>query len=274
MLVLALALASLGALAGMGLPGAALARAIGGRIVCALELSGDCAPLGASDLVLAYGDELAGQVAETAPQIRYEPGMRALPVDFRDCREDACAEGRDGIRVARSLTGEPAAVFTHVVDCRPGLETPGARCSGAAAGNRYLQYWLYYPGSATGEGSTLLRGAIREVSERLGHPTYHADDWESVQFRIHPDGTAEVRASAHYGYGAGWEAAEDSAYTVSGGSHAGTVRPAEFDRLTNPRRLDVIPLEPIAESDPGTEFEITPPWYKRVWLDPEYEGTD
>ncbi len=272
--VLALVVGALGALAGIALPGTALARAIGGRIVCALELAGDCEPLGGGDLVLAYGDELAGLVAETAPQIRYEPGMSALPVDFRDCREDACAEGRNGIRVARSLTGEPAAVFTHLIDCRPGSETPGADCSGAAAGNRYVQYWLYYPGSATGEGSTFLRGAIREVSERVGHPTYHRDDWESVQFRIHADGTAEVRASSHYGYGSGWQPADEAAYTVAGGSHAGTVEPAEFDRITTPRRLGLIPLEPIAADSAGIEFAVTPPWLKRVWLEPEYGGTD
>jgi hypothetical protein len=272
-LVSALAMASIGAAAGIGLPGAGLARAIGGRIVCALELSGTCDPLGASDLVLAYGD-LAGLVSQTAPQIRYEPGMRALPVDFRDCREDACAEGRDGMRVASSLTGEPAAVFTHVVDCRPATETPGADCSGDAAGNVYVQYWLYYPGSATAEGSTVLRGAIRTISGELGHPTYHPDDWESVQFRIHPDGAADMRASAHFGYGAGWEPADDASYTVSGGSHAGTVEPADFDRITNPRRLGLIPLEPIADTDPDTHFAITPPWYKRAWLEPEYGGTD
>ena len=253
--VLALAIGALGALAGVALPGTALARAIGGRIVCALELSGGCGPLGASDLVLAYGEELAALVAQTAPQIRYEPGMRALPVDFRHCREDECAEGRDGIRVARS-------------------QTAGADCSGDAAGNSYLQYWLYYPGSATGEGSSFLRGAIRELSEQVGHPTYHPDDWESVQFRIHPDGSAEVRASAHYGYGAGWQPAEDSAYTVAGGSHAGTVEPAAFDRITTPRRLGLVALEPLAADDPRAEFAITPPWRKRVWLDPEYEGTD
>jgi hypothetical protein len=274
LLVLALAIGALGALAGVALPGTALARAIGGRIVCALELSGECQRLGPSDLVLAYGDELAALVIETAPQIRYEPGMRALPVDFRHCRTDDCAEGRDGIRVASSLTGEPAAVFTHAIDCRPGSQTPGADCSGEAAGNRYLQYWLYYPGSATGEGSTFLRGAIRELSADVGHPTYHPDDWESVQFRVHPDGSAEVRASAHYGYGAGWQRAEDSAYTVSGGSHAGTVEPAEFDRITNPRRLGLIPLEPIAAENADLEFAITPPWRKRVWLEPEYDGTD
>jgi len=272
--LVALVVVALGALAGIAIPGTALARAIGGRLLCALEFDGDCGAPGASDLVLAYGDELAALLARTTPRIRYEPGMRALPIDYRHCRADACAEGRDGARVARSATGEPAVAFTHVVDCRAGSQTPGAVCTGPAAGNRYLQYWLYYPGSATGEGSTILRGAIRQISEEVGHPSYHPDDWESVQFRVHPDGSADVRASAHQSYGAGWRPAEGSAYTVAGGSHAGTVEPAEFDRITTPRRLGLIPLEPIADEHPETEFAITPPWRKRVWLDPEYGGTD
>ncbi len=272
-LVLSLVVATLAAVAGVALPGTALARAIGGRIVCALSLSGNCEPLAAGELALAYGDELAGLVAEAAPQIRYEPGMRALPVDFRECREDACAEGRDGIRVARSLTGEPAVAFTHVVDCRPGTETPGTNCSGEAAGNVYVQYWLYYPGSATGEGS-VIPGVVREVTEAVGTPSYHPDDWESLQLRIHPVAGVEMRASSHHGYGPGWLPADGAAYRVSGGSHAGTVEPAGFERLTNPRRLGLIPAEPVAASEVDTEFAVTPPWEKIVWLDPEYEGTD
>ncbi len=273
LLVMSVVVGALGALAGVALPGAALARSIGGRIVCALELSGACEPLAASELVLAYGDELGALVSATAPQIRYEPGMRALPVDFRRCREDACAEGRDGVRVASSITGEPAVAFTHVVDCRPDTQTPNAVCTGVAAGNRYLQYWLYYPGSATGEGS-VVPGVVREVSDAVGMPSYHADDWESVQFRVHPDGRVDVRASAHHGYGPGWRPADEATYTVAGGSHAGTVEPAEFARLTTPRRLGLIPLEPVAAAEAGTEFAVSPPWRKRVWLDPEYEGTD
>jgi hypothetical protein len=265
--------ASFGAIAGWALPGAALAEALATKLACVADPGGACAA-SESELASAYGPEIAALVGEKAPQIRYEPGMSALPVDYRRCREDACAEGARRLRVARSLTGEPAAVFTHVVDCRPGSQTPRADCSGAAAGNVYLQYWLYYPGSATGEGSTVLRGAIREISEAVGKPTYHPDDWESVQIRTHPDGGAEMRASAHYGYGAGWEPADQSYYTVSGGSHAGTTEPADFDRITPPRRLGLIPLEPIAAAHPETEFAITPPWRKRVWLEPEYEGTD
>jgi hypothetical protein len=271
--MVALALALLGAVAGLALPGAALARALSARIVCAIGLSEDC-ELELTPLVAAYGPELAALVSEHAPQIRYEPGMRALPVDYRHCREDACAEGADRIRVARTLTGEPVAVFTHVVDCRPATTTSGADCSGAAAGNVYLQYWLYYPGSATAEGSTPLRGVIREVSAAVGTPTYHEDDWESVQFRLQPDGGVDSRASAHHGYGPGWEPLSRAGYTVSGGSHAGTVEPADFDRITPPRRLGLIPLEPIAAVHPDTQFAIAPPWFKRVWLEPEYEGTD
>lgn len=274
LLVLALVVGAIVALVGIALPGTALARAIGGRILCAIELGDSCESLRPTALTSAYGDQVGVLVAEQAPQIRYEPGMTALPVDYRHCREDACAAGSDRLRVARSLTGEPAAVFTHVIDCRPGSETVGADCSGEAAGNQYIQYWLYYPGSATGEGSTVLRGVIRQLSETVGHPSYHRDDWESVQIRVHVDGSVEMRASAHYGYGDGWEPVDQSSYTVSGGSHAGTVEPADFDRITTPRRLGLIPLEPIAADHPEIEFAITPPWLKRVWTEPEYEGTD
>jgi hypothetical protein len=270
-LVVAAALAVLGAVAG-GLPGAALANAIAKRIACAAGLADGCVA-GPNALIAAYGTAIAGEVGDRAPQIRYEPGMRALPVDYRSCREDACAEGADARRVWRSLTGEPATAFTRVIDCRPGSETPNADCAGQAAGNLYLQFWLYYPGSATGEGSTPLRGAIRELSSALGKPTYHPDDWESVQFRIGADGDADVRASSHHGYGPGWVPASGAAYRVAGGSHAGTVQPAGFSRITSPRRLRLIALEPIAAGE-RARFAVTPPWRKRVWRDPEYEGTD
>jgi len=200
--------------------------------------------------------------------------MHALPVDYHRCREDACAEGDERARISESETGEPVVAFTHVIDCRPGSETAAADCSGEAAGNVYVQYWLYYPGSATGEGSTMLGPVIRDVSGSIGESTYHPDDWESVQYRVHPDGSADVRASAHHGYGPGWEPADDAFYRVSGGSHAGTIEPAGYARMTPPDRLGLIPLEPIAADEPDTQFAITPPWFKHAWLEPEYEGTD
>lgn len=273
-LVVSLAVAAFAAVAGLALPGAALAQAVGARIACAIELGGDCETGG--PLAAAYGGELAAMLSERAPAIRYEEGMSTLPVDYRDCREDACAEGGDRIRVSRSQAGLPVSAFTHVVDCREDhpVAPPGAVCEGAAAGNLYLQYWLYYPGSATGEGSTPLQGAIREISDAVGRPSFHPDDWESLQLRIEPGGAVYARASAHHGYGFGWLPLLPSGYTVSGGSHAGTVRPADFARVTPADRLSLIPLEPIVAADPETEFAVTPPWRKRVWLDPEYDGTD
>lgn len=272
--LVALALAFGGAVAGLAVPGAALARAISSRIVCALELEGDC-EAGASPLVAAYGPELAALVAERVETIRYEGGMKVVPVDYRRCREYACAEGADRIRVAASQAGLPIVAFTHVVDCRHRPPVPAeAVCSGPANGNVYVQYWFYYPSSATGEGSTPLKPVIREVSSAIGKPSYHPDDWESLQLRIEPGGQVFARASAHHGYGIGWLPLEFAGFTVSGGSHAGTVRPADFERVTAARRVGLIPLEPIAEADPDTEFAVTPPWRKRVWLDPEYDGTD
>jgi hypothetical protein len=270
----ALALALLGAIAGMALPGAALARAVGGKIVCAISLDRECG-LEPTPLIAAYGDALAALVAEHAPQIRYERGMRALPVDYRDCREDACAEGSAKLRVWKTESGLPVVSFTHVIDCRAGAAPapPGADCSGEAAGNLYLQYWLYYPGSATGEGS-IVPGVVRQISDAVGKPSFHPDDWESLQLRIHPDGEVDSRASAHHGYGPGWLPVSRAGYTVSGGSHAGTVGPADFARITPAARLTLIPLEPIAAAHPGTAFAITPPWLKKVWLDPDYAGTD
>ncbi|MFL5870974.1 MAG: hypothetical protein ACJ75R_07815 [Solirubrobacterales bacterium] len=271
-LLVSLLVSILGAIAGLGLPGAALAEAIGSKIVCAVGLSDGC-ELGGGALLQTYGDEVAIAVRDRAPRILYEPGMRALPVDYRDCREDACADGADAGDVRRTDAGLPVTLFVHVVDCRPGAVLPdGVDCSGERAGNLYVQYFAYYPGSATGEGSTPLAGVIRDASSAVGTPTYHPDDWESFQVMVTPDGAFE-RASAHHGYGAGWFP-DAGAYFVSGGSHAGTVMSHDADRDTAPDEINLVPLEPIAASHPKVSFAITPPWLKKVWLDPEYEGTD
>lgn len=267
------AIAALAAIAGLALPGAALAHAVGQKLICAVGLSDSC--LGTkSALELAYGPELAGLAVAHAPTIRYEPGMRALPVDPRRCREDSCADGAESGEVWRSRTGEPTVAFLRVIDCRQGAPAadPSADCGGERAAHVYLQYWLYYPGSATAEGSTPLSGLIREVSAAAGSPTYHADDWESFTVRLGPEG-ADQRASAHHGYGVGW-VPETGQYFVSGGSHAGSVLPRDFDRTTPPDRLTLIPLEAIPAEERRMSFAVTPPWLKKVWSDPEYEGTD
>jgi hypothetical protein len=155
--------------------------------------------------------------------------MTALPVDFRSCRGRACGNGPDSGPVWRSDTGEPAAAFVHVVDCRaaePGGSGPERRdCSGARAGNLYLQYWLYY------ENSNSLRALPGSVGS-------HEDDWEGYQVRIGPGGT-DARATSHHGYNydgglgswasdaglvrrSAWGPSTGRLY-VSGGSHAGHV---------------------------------------------------
>ncbi len=280
-LIVLVAAVVLGLGAGLGarIPGGALAGAIGKRLICAVRLARSCAV--DSELDSAYGAEIASLVAEHAPRIRYEPGMIALPVDYRRCRADACAAGAAVGEVWRSLAGERVSAFVHVVDCRSGFAAvAAAACIAERPDAVYLQYWLYYPGSATAEGR-IAPGVVREVSAAVGHPSFHPDDWESYQVRLRP-GAADSRSSSHHGYeydidgGSGWGAETGTVY-VSGGSHAGNSRALrEVDRFTPRDRLRLIPLEPILTRGPSATFAdpATPPWSKRVWRDPEYEGTD
>jgi hypothetical protein len=277
-LLVAMAITTVAA-AGVRVPGADLGRAVAERVACAATLS-DCAGE-AGALALAYGPELAGLIAEHAPRLEYEEGMRALPVDFRSCREDACAEGPESGAVAASHEGEPVTAFVHVVDCRDPTAAgrEGYDCSGDRSGNVYLQFWLYYPGSATARGL-------------LGDAGAHPDDWESFQVRLGPGGRAEARASSHHGYNGtagnwltdaglaesvAWTAT-DGSYLISGGSHAGRVgRPGRRSpleravRWTEPGSLALVPLAPLAGH--RVRFAVSPPWEKLVYRDPEHAGT-
>ena len=286
-LVLLVALALVATVAaGFPVPGADLARTIAGRLACAAGLGTDCdGDRGA--LALAYGPELAALVTRHAPRLDYEDGMRALPVDFRSCREDACAEGPEAGPVRASLAGEPVTVFVHVIDCRDpeAAGRDGFDCSGDRAGRVYVQYWLYYPGSATARAL-------------LGEAGAHPDDWESFQVRVRPGEATQARASSHHGYNgtsgdwlsdsglvekAGWTESTGR-YFISGGSHAGRVgrqpsgrrrprgRPERTGRWTDPAAIHLLPLEELASDE--HEFAVSAPWAKGVWRDPEYRGTD
>jgi hypothetical protein len=285
--------------AGVRLPGASLAEELAKRLVCAAGLEvGSCLEA-EPRLVAAYGPEVASRAAEHAPRIEYEHGMQALPVDFRRCRRDPCSLGPASGPVSRSAAGEPVTLSTHVVDCRPGA-LPQARergydCSGERRGHLYLQLWAYYPGSATGEGS-IAPGLVRGLSDRIGSPSHHPDDWESYQLRL--DGPrGDARASSHHGYNyaaglgswlsdlglverAAW-GRDRGRYYVSGGSHAGHVwEPSgasehPLRRWTPARRIRLVPLERLASrAGHRWRFAVTPPWRKRVWRDPEHRGTD
>ncbi|MGN6275036.1 MAG: hypothetical protein ACTHNP_03780 [Solirubrobacterales bacterium] len=292
--LLVVALAALGlAAAGVQVPGASLARAVADRILCAASLADGCGDEPA--LISAYGTEVGKLVRRHMPTILFEEGSRALPVDFRRCRSTECGDGSGSDVVHRTDDRLPVSAFVHVVDCREGeaehSEAAGADCSGNRAGNLYIQYWLYYADSAT----------LRDLPV-VGDEGYHHDDWEGVQIRIRPDGEVDERASSHDGYNyarssanwasdAGIEPLNDLAETVgarpangwgpetglllvSGGSHAGnTIGRPNTDHWTPGRRVHLIPLEPIAATSTA-HFAISPPWLKRVWLDPEAEGPD
>ncbi len=290
--VVALALAGLAA-AGVRVPGAALARAVASRILCAAALADGCGDEPA--LIAAYGTEVGRLAREHMPMLAFERGSRAVPVDFRRCRRTACGDGSGAGLVHRTHRGLPVTAFVHVVDCRAGaaerFEAFGADCSGPRAGNLYLQYWTYYADSATLRGIPIV-----------GEAGFHPDDWEGVQIRIGPDGRAEERASSHDGYNYATSAAnwgsdagigplrhlaeavgareangwgpETHLLLVSGGSHAGNAAGIpHVSHFTPGRRVHLIPLEPIAATDAST-FAINPPWRKKVWRDPEAEGTD
>jgi hypothetical protein len=294
LLVVTLLLAGLVA-AGVRVPGAALAQAVASRILCAAALADSCGdePV----LIAAYGSEVGELVREHMPAILFERGSRALPVDFRRCRSTACGDGTERGRIRRSSAGLPVTAFVHVVDCRSGasgrMRAEGAAdCSGARAGNLYIQYWTYYADSAT------LRGV-----PVAGEEGYHRDDWEGIQIRIDDDGNVDERASSHDGYNysqgvANWGSdagigplrdlaealgardrngwgPETHVLLVSGGSHAGNADGLpDIDRLTPSSGVHLIPLEPIAALGGRYRFAISPPWRKHVWRDPEAEGTD
>lgn len=278
--------------AGVRVPGAGVAQTVVSRILCAAALAEGCGDEPA--LIATYGTEVGKLVRGHMPTLVFERGSRALPVDFRRCRSTACADGPESGLVRRSHRGLPVAAFVHVVDCRfaeaERSEVEGADCSGARGGNLYIQYWTYYPDSAT----------LRDVPI-AGPRGFHEDDWESVQIRILPDGRVEQRASSHHGHNytrgvanwgsdvgagvasgvaealgardrGGW-GPETGLLFVSGGSHAGNVRAlAEIGRLTPGRYVHLIPLEPVAAAGVPA-FAVVPPWRKRVWRDPEAAGT-
>ena len=279
--------------AGARVPGGELARLLASRILCAASLADGCGDEPA--LIAAYGTEVGKLVREHMQTIVFEHGSRAVPVDFRRCRQTECGDGPEDGLVHRTDERLPVTAFVHVVDCRAEAaeetEAAGADCSGKRAGNLYLQYWTYYANSAT------LRGV-----PIAGPKGYHEDDWEGVQIRIGPDGRVDERASSHNGYNSepqgpsNWGSDTGSAVAkgvvelvgargengwgeethllfVSGGSHAGnTMDVADIDRYTPGRRVHLIPLEDVAATSTAS-FAISPPWLKDVWLDPEAEGT-
>jgi hypothetical protein len=278
MLLIATILLAIAAALGPRVPGGELARAIAGTMLCAVRAqTRDCdEAAGDPGLREAYG-ELAAEVRRHAPALLFEGGeFASLPVDFRSCRARSCADSVRVGAIRRSQGNEPPTAFVRVIDCRS-APPPEVDCSGERQGRLYLQYWFYYPDSAT---------------RPWGRSGYHLDDWESLQVRIDADGTARSRASSHHGYNGrrpgplgglsdagvivrpAWDEPTGLLH-VAAGSHAGRTAPRPGDpRGVRRRELRLVPLEPIAAGPAGGDaFAITPPWRKPVWRDPESPDT-
>lgn len=223
--------------AGVRVPGAALAWAVGQRILCAAAFADGCGdePI----LIAAYGTEVGQLVRRHMPSIAFERGSRAVPVDFRRCRRTSCSDGAEHGLVDRSDSGLPVTAFVHVVDCRPGREAAVARSPGpeaavarfeenapgfASAGSELGGESWPGAGTRTAGGRAAARAKAPDCSGPragnlyiqywtyyadsatlrgvpvIGARGYHRDDWEGVQIRIEPDGSVEERASSHRGY--------------------------------------------------------------------------
>ena len=292
--------------AGVRVPGTALADSIFEKLLCAVSMADSCGD--EPHLIAAYGTEVGKLANDHMPSMIFESGSKAVPVNFRRCRSTECGDAPGEALVRRTQRGLPLAAFVHVVDCRPGeaeqTEAGGADCSGDRAGNLYVQYWTYYADSATLRDVGNAIHSIPLLGSIAGRPGYHADDWESVQIRIRPDGSVDQRASSHHGYNyakglvsnAGSDAGisplrdfaellrarpndgwgpETRLLLVSGGSHAGnTWGLPDLDRVTPGDRVHLIPFERLLAAARDARFAIVPPWLKRAWTDPEAEGTE
>ena len=156
---------------------------------------------------------------------------------------------------------------------------------------------IWKQSSALQAAGWLLRGST-------GYPGFHEDDWEGYQVRIDPDGRTWARATSHGHYqgckqrlchnrwigATGWT-------RVSRGSHAGhipvrlrwprhrrpdRIRPAPspafqallpedlHERTSSAEGLRLVPLEPRRKGAYRPQDEnITPPWRKEVYREPE-----
>ncbi len=235
-------------------------RAFGGaifeKILCAVRDSGSCKKETA--LIEAYGERDADLVRNLAPNIVYEIGTKAMPIDFRNCRKPECGDGVKSMGlVNKTKKGRYATVFTHVVEKN---------------GYKYVQYWFYFADSTSGAGPV-------PHPLRKPFPWYHRDDWESYQVRIGPDGTKHVRSSAHNDY-RGCKSCKNkwapftSWHRVLGGSHAGHVPKGDtFERFTPSASLKLVPIESLSEDDKNTSFAISRPWIKKVYTNPKSWST-
>jgi hypothetical protein len=273
-IVLALSAAfSIAIAAGLAADGRSFGGMLIHRIACAA--AADCDD-GDAALRHVYGAEDAALVRRYLPGLVYEPGERQVPVDWRQCRDVACAVARDDrdFDVHRTIAGHGVTVFTHMLRRQD---------------RRYIQYWFYYPDSNTTfahsdkfwRQSRLLQLGGLLVRGSAAYPGYHRDDWEGASVRVGADGRGVMRVTSHgHWQWCKWASCKgrwgrfDGWTRVSRGSHAGHVPelPVEDldERTTSPDGIRLVPLEGLERRhyrrlDP----DIAPPWLKEAYREPE-----
>jgi hypothetical protein len=304
--LVALALSALAA-AALRADGRAFGGALAHALVCAAR--GGCDD-GDADLARTYGRRDAELVRLHAPGLVYERGIHTLPVDFRACRAHRCSDAPDDrdLDVHRSARGGlPATAFTRLIR-RDGetfvqywLYYPDSTTTWGGAKRAWSTAADPRAAAVAGPGGALAH----QVARRVPYPGGHRDDWESYQVRIDARGRAWSRASSHHGYRSCKQRACEGRWLpatgwtrVSRGSHAGHV-PWATERTWHPARgagvrarspelpghdlrertstaaaLRLVPLEAVEHDDyerlyPG----VSPPWEKRVYVDPLHAGT-
>jgi hypothetical protein len=210
---------------------------------------------------------VAGAIAALASVV-----IHALPRPTRDPDTEIARRWAPRVVSERGMEDHPVDPrVCRVRACAQGAASPVLFTHVVHRGaTTYVQYWAYWPDSSW-----------------HGFAGRHADDWESFQVRVDPDGTAYARASAHHGYTghrigpdlnvnqvrpswvpARWRTAWipwQGGYRVSKDSHAGFVTSAAGG---TPAKL--IALDPPAMPQ---DYAIVPPWRKRVYADPESPAT-
>ena len=259
-------------------------------------------------LVRAYGPTDAELVRRFAPDIVYEPGEREVPVDYRDCRDPACARVPDDRALDAHSTdsGRRVTVFTRVVH---------------RGGRTYAQYWFYYPDSnSTVLGADKLWKALPAVQvggrrlEKPRYPGFHLDDWEGYEVRVDRDGTTAVRATSHghlqwckqpecrsrWGSRTGWTRVSRGSHsghiplkrTVTGRPRGGGGRPWApggrlhvgyrpqipgvnlRERTSTSEGQRLVPLETLDHGRYRRRAKgVSPPWQKSHYSDPEGSGS-
>lgn len=306
-LLAAVALGVAASLVGL-VDGRSLGGSLSHRIVCAVR--GAACPDGGErrQLVRAYGPSDAELVRRLAPDIVYEPGEREVPVDYRDCRDPACARVPDdrALDVHSTDSGRRVTVFTRVVH---------------RGGRTYAQYWFYYPDSnSTVLGADKLWKALPAVQvggrrlEKPRYPGFHLDDWEGYEVRVDRDGTTAVRATSHghlqwckqpecrsrWGPRTGWTRVSRGSHsghiplkrTVTGRPRGGGGRPWApggrlhvgyrpqipgvnlRERTSTSEGQRLVPLETLDHGRYRRRAKgVSPPWQKSHYSDPEGSGS-